>query len=172
MAKKVRWFTAERRAAFLEHLRRSGNQAAAARSIGFDRTVPERRRRCHAGFELECRAALAEASARLAGASDPFGHDGEPEFETIRRGAARAAADRRRVASGVRRPDRRNGGFPLGQRLRMTRVYLTFSRNNHPFTQQSPAPAHRAPRPPRLAPPAGLWRTGGAGAGDPAACGG
>lgn len=85
--RKVRRFTAERRAAFLEHLRRSGNQAAAARSLGFDRMVPEQRRRRDAAFELECRAALEEASARLAGADDPFAHDGDTEFETIRRGS-------------------------------------------------------------------------------------
>lgn len=84
--RKVRRFTAERRAAFLEHLRRSGNQAAAARSLGFDRTVPEARRRRDAAFELECRAALDEASRRLAGASDPFAHDGDAAFETIRGG--------------------------------------------------------------------------------------
>jgi len=64
--RKVRRFTAERRAAFLEHLRLSGNQAA-ARSVGFDRTVPEQRRRRDAAFVLECRAALEEASRRLAG---------------------------------------------------------------------------------------------------------
>lgn len=85
MGKKVRRFTVERRAAFLEHLRRSGNQKAAAASVGFDRTVPEQRRRRDAAFELECRAALAEASARLAGATDPWAHDGDAEFETIRR---------------------------------------------------------------------------------------
>ncbi|MES2444230.1 MAG: hypothetical protein V4574_15490 [Pseudomonadota bacterium] len=84
--RKVRRFTVERRAAFLEHLRRSGNQAAAARSLGFDRTVPEQRRRRDAAFELECRAALEEANRRLAGADDPFAHDGDAEFETIRGG--------------------------------------------------------------------------------------
>lgn len=84
--RKVRRFTAERRAAFLDHLRRSGNQAAAARSLGFDRTVPEARRRRDAAFELECRAALEEASRRLAGAADPFAHDGDVAFETIRGG--------------------------------------------------------------------------------------
>ncbi|MCW3845820.1 hypothetical protein OF829_01105 [Sphingomonas sp. LB-2] len=87
MAKrKVRRFTVERRVAFLDHLRRSGNQAAAARSLGFDRTVPEQRRRRDAAFELECRAALEEAHRRLAGATDPFAHDGDAEFETIRGG--------------------------------------------------------------------------------------
>jgi transposase-like protein len=84
--RKVRRFTAERRAAFLAHLRRSGNQAAAARSLGFDRTVPEARRRRDAAFELECRAALDEASRRLAGAADPFARDGDVAFETIRGG--------------------------------------------------------------------------------------
>lgn len=82
---KVRRFTVERRAAFLEHLRRSGNQAAAARSVGFDRSAPEQRRKRDAAFELECRAALEEASRRLAGAADPWGHDGDVEFETVRR---------------------------------------------------------------------------------------
>lgn len=84
--RKVRRFTVERRAAFLDHLRRSGNQAAAARSVGFDRTVPEQRRKRDAAFELECRAALEEASRRLAGATDPFAHDGDIAFETIRGG--------------------------------------------------------------------------------------
>lgn len=83
--RKVRRFTVERRAAFLEHLRRSGNQAAAARSVGFDRSAPEQRRKRDAAFELECRAALEEASRRLAGAADPWGHDGDAEFETVRR---------------------------------------------------------------------------------------
>lgn len=84
--RKVRRFTVERRAAFLDHLRRSGNQAAAARSLGFDRTVPEQRRKRDAAFELECRAAIEEAGRRLAGATDPFAHDGDAAFETIRGG--------------------------------------------------------------------------------------
>jgi hypothetical protein len=87
MAKrKVRRFTVERRAAFLVHLRRTGNQEGAARALGFDRTVPEQRRKRDAAFELECRAAQAEANARLAGATDAFDHDGDPRFEMIRRG--------------------------------------------------------------------------------------
>jgi molybdenum-dependent DNA-binding transcriptional regulator ModE len=83
--RKVRRFTAERRAQFLEHLRRTGNQGAAAKAVGMHRDNVEKRRKRDAEFAIACIAAEEEAARRLAGARDPFdGTDGE--FETIRRG--------------------------------------------------------------------------------------
>jgi molybdenum-dependent DNA-binding transcriptional regulator ModE len=49
--RKVRRFTVERRAQFLEHLRRTGNQGAAAKAVGLHRDNVEKRRRRDAEFE-------------------------------------------------------------------------------------------------------------------------
>lgn len=86
---KVRRFTAERRAAFLEHLRRTGNQSAAAKAVGLNRSSVEQRRKRDAEFAIGCAAAEEEASRRLAGSAGPFdGVDGAGgrELNVIRRG--------------------------------------------------------------------------------------
>jgi molybdenum-dependent DNA-binding transcriptional regulator ModE len=83
---KVRRFTAERRAQFLEHLRRTGNQGAAAKAVGIHRDNVEKRRKRDAEFAIACMAAEEEASQRLAGARDPFDGVEDARFETIRRG--------------------------------------------------------------------------------------
>ena len=84
--RKVRRFTAERRAQFLEHLRRTGNQGAAAKAVGMHRDNVEKRRRRDAEFAIACVAAEEEVGRRLAGARDPFDGVADGEFETIRRG--------------------------------------------------------------------------------------
>jgi len=84
--RKVRRFTAERRAQFLEHLRRTGNQGAAAKAVGMHRDNVDKRRKRDAEFAIACMAAEEEVSQRLAGARDPFDGVGDAEFETIRRG--------------------------------------------------------------------------------------
>jgi molybdenum-dependent DNA-binding transcriptional regulator ModE len=83
---KVRRFTAERRAQFLEHLRRTGNQSAAAKAIGLHRDNVEKRRKRDAEFAIACMAAEEEVARRLAGARDPFDGGADGAFETIRRG--------------------------------------------------------------------------------------
>jgi molybdenum-dependent DNA-binding transcriptional regulator ModE len=84
--RKVRRFTAERRARFLEHLRRTGNQGAAAKAVGIHRDNVEKRRKRDAEFAIACIAAEEEVARRLAGAGDPFDADAVGAFETIRRG--------------------------------------------------------------------------------------
>lgn len=80
-----RYFVAEKREAYLEGLRRTGNHAAAAREAGITPGGARRYRRRFAGFEAACAAAEAEAQRRLAGAQGAF--DGAGAFEGIRRGA-------------------------------------------------------------------------------------
>lgn len=82
---KVRRFTAPRRAEFLEHLRRTGNYAAAAKAIGLDRSSVEQRRKRDAEFAIACIDALAEASRRLAGATNSSDGVADAEFERVRR---------------------------------------------------------------------------------------
>ncbi|HYN46509.1 MAG TPA: terminase family protein [Allosphingosinicella sp.] len=83
--KKVRRFTAERRAKYLEHLRRTGNHGAAARAIGLDRCSAENRRKRDAEFAIGCMAAVEEASRRLAGATDTSDGVADAEFERVKR---------------------------------------------------------------------------------------
>lgn len=83
---KVRRFTAERRAQFLEHLRRTGIQGAAAKAVGLHRDNVEKRRKRDAEFAIACMAAEEEVSRRLAGAGEPFEGVADGAFETIRRG--------------------------------------------------------------------------------------
>jgi molybdenum-dependent DNA-binding transcriptional regulator ModE len=82
---KVRRFTAERRAQFLEHLRRTGNHGAAAKAVGLNRSSAEQRRKRDAEFAIGCAEAEAEASRRLAGASDIFDGVADAEFERVER---------------------------------------------------------------------------------------
>lgn len=82
---KVRRFTAPRRAEFLEHLRRTGNYGAAAKAIGLDRSSAEQRRKRDAEFAIACVDALAEASRRLAGATNSSDGVADAEFERVRR---------------------------------------------------------------------------------------
>ena len=100
--RKVRRFTAERRAQFLEHLRWTGNQGA-AKAVGLNRCSAEKRRKRDAEFAIACRAAEAEASRRLAGARSPFdGVDGAGgrELNVIKRGRG---GRMQIVASGTKR---------------------------------------------------------------------
>jgi hypothetical protein len=84
--RKVKRFTAERRAAYLEHLRRTGNGTAAAAAIGMHRDCAEKRRKRDAAFALDCMAAEAEAARILAGATDCFDGVADPASQIIRRG--------------------------------------------------------------------------------------
>jgi hypothetical protein len=84
--RKVKRFTAERRAAYLEHLRRTGNGSAAAAAIGMHRDCAERRRKRDAAFALDCMAAEAEAARTLAGARDCFDGVDDPATQMIKRG--------------------------------------------------------------------------------------
>lgn len=84
---KRRWFTAERREAYLEGLRRTGNHAAAAREAGITWGGAWRYRRRKPEFEALCVEAEAEAQRRLAGAEGAFASGADPAFESIRRGA-------------------------------------------------------------------------------------
>ena len=82
---KVKRFTAPRRAAFLEFLRRTGNFKAAAKATGIDRSTAEQRRKRDAEFEILCREALAEADRALAGAKNAFDAAGQGEFNVIKK---------------------------------------------------------------------------------------
>ncbi len=84
---KRRGFTEERREAYLEGLRRTGNHAAAAREAGVGAHTAPRGRRREPEFEALCREAEQEAQRRLAGAEGPFDGCSEAAFESIRRGA-------------------------------------------------------------------------------------
>lgn len=83
--KKVRRFTAPRRAEFLEHLRQTGNFNAAAKAVGIDRCTAEQRRKRDAEFAILCAEALDEAHRRLAGAEGAFDCLGQGEFNVIKR---------------------------------------------------------------------------------------
>ncbi|HEV2745774.1 MAG TPA: hypothetical protein VGW34_00570 [Allosphingosinicella sp.] len=85
--KKRRFFTRERRQAYLAGLRRTGNHAAAAREAGIGAAAARRYRRRKPNYEAECVAAEAEAQRRLAGAEGPLEGTKEGAFESIRRGA-------------------------------------------------------------------------------------
>ena len=82
---KRRYFIAERREAYLAHLRRTANHEAAARAAGIGSRAARRFRQREPEFEALCLEAEAEAQRRLAGAESPF--DGAGAFECIRRGA-------------------------------------------------------------------------------------
>ncbi len=84
--RKVLRFTAPRRAAFIEHLRRTGNWTAAAKAVGLHPRSADQRRRRDAEFALLCIRAKEEAARRLAGARDSSDGVADAEFETIRRG--------------------------------------------------------------------------------------
>jgi molybdenum-dependent DNA-binding transcriptional regulator ModE len=84
--RKVKRFTAERRAAYLAHLRRTGNGVAAAKAIGMHRDCAEQRRKRDAAFALDCAAAEAEAARTLAGAKDCFDGVDDPARQIIKRG--------------------------------------------------------------------------------------
>lgn len=83
--RKRRHFVAEKREAYLEGLRRTGNHAAAAREAGITWGGAWRYRQRMPEFEAACAAAEAEAQRRLAGAQGAY--DGAGAFEGIRRGA-------------------------------------------------------------------------------------
>ena len=78
-------FTAPRRAAFLEFLRKTGNYHAAAAAVGIDRTTAEQRRKRDAEFAIGCREALAEADRALAGAEGAFDVAGQGAFDVIKK---------------------------------------------------------------------------------------
>lgn len=105
---KRRYFIAERREAYLEGLRRTGNHSAAAREAGITAGGARRYRRRMPDYEALCVEAERESQRRLAGAESPFdvmeppsrrpGDDAAPSpqdrpfdgavgFESIRRGA-------------------------------------------------------------------------------------
>lgn len=84
---KRRRFTAERREAFLEDLRRTGNHASASRAAGITDGGARRYRRRTPDFEALCAEAEREAQGRLAGAEGPLDGCREAAFESIRRGA-------------------------------------------------------------------------------------
>ncbi len=84
--RKVRRFTAPRRAAYLDYLRQTGNLTAAARAVGIDRGTVEQRRKRDAAFAIGCTEALAECDRRLAGAKGAFECPGQGEFNVIKRG--------------------------------------------------------------------------------------
>src|SRR5436190_2178898 len=84
--RKVKRFTAERRADYLEHLRRTGNGSAAAAAIGMHRDCTEKRRRRDPAFARDCAAAEAEAARTLAGARDCFDGVDDPARQIIKRG--------------------------------------------------------------------------------------
>lgn len=84
---KRRHFTAERRATYLEALRRTGNHTAAARAAAISWGGAYRYRKRRPEFDAECAEAEREAQRRLAGAEGPFDGCSEAEFESIRRGA-------------------------------------------------------------------------------------
>ncbi len=84
---KRRVFTAERREAYLEGLRRTGNHSAAAREAGISWSAAHRYRRRNPEYEAECVAAAQEAQRRMAGAQSPFDGTKQVAFECIRRGA-------------------------------------------------------------------------------------
>lgn len=85
--KKRRYFTADRRALYLDDLRRTGNHASAARAVGITSGGARRYRKRKPEFEDECVAAVHEAQRRLAGAESPLDGVNEAAFESIRRGA-------------------------------------------------------------------------------------
>lgn len=78
-------FTAPRRAAFLEFLRKTGNYQAAAAAVGIDRSTAEQRRKRDADFAIGCREALAEADRALAGAEGAFDAAGQGAFDVIKK---------------------------------------------------------------------------------------
>lgn len=82
-----RYFTVERREAYLANLRRTGNHAAAAREAGISAAAARRYRQRTSAYEADCSAATEEARARLAGAQGAEDGDLDPAFESIRRGA-------------------------------------------------------------------------------------
>ena len=85
--KKRRYFTEERRTAYLQTLRRTGNHAAAAREAGITWGGARRYRRRKPEFEAFCVEAIREAQRRLARAEGPYDGSQEGAFESIRRGA-------------------------------------------------------------------------------------
>ncbi len=82
-----RYFIAERREAYLDGLRRTGNHAAAAREVGITAGGARRYRRRKPEFEALCAEAESEARRRLAGAEGADERGADPAFESIRRGA-------------------------------------------------------------------------------------
>lgn len=82
-----RKFKGEKREAYLEGLRRTGNNNAAAREAGICVSTGPRCRKREPEFEALCLEAVAEAQRRLAGAEGPFDGCDEAAFESIRRGA-------------------------------------------------------------------------------------
>lgn len=82
---KRRYFTEERREAYIEGLRRTGNHTIAAREAGISAQAARRYRKRIADYEARCIAAEREAQALLAGAEGPEDGDLDPAFESIRR---------------------------------------------------------------------------------------
>jgi hypothetical protein len=83
--RKLLRFTAPRRAAFLEFLRKTGNYQAAAAAVGIDRATAEQRRKRDADFAIGCREALAAADRALAGAEGAFDAAGQGAFNVIKK---------------------------------------------------------------------------------------
>jgi hypothetical protein len=86
VGRKRRYFTAERREAYLDCLRVTASHKAAAREAGVSERAARRYRARKPEFETACGEAESEARRRLAGAEGPFDGPMNPAFESIRRG--------------------------------------------------------------------------------------
>lgn len=85
--RKRRYFTEDRREAYLAGLRRTANHSSAAREAGISARAARRYRRRKPEFEALRIEAEQEAQRRLAGAESPLDGTEEAAFECIRRGA-------------------------------------------------------------------------------------
>lgn len=83
---KMRRFTAERRAQYLEVLARTGNAGVAATAVGLNRSSVEQRVKRDAEFAIAHAAAREQAARRLAGARDSSDGVADPRFEAVRIG--------------------------------------------------------------------------------------